>query len=786
MTLDAFSGQRDALTNLLGRGQFLFVVSQRMKDASRSAMIMVNLDRFRLVNAHLSFADGDAILRATAMRIARGVPENAVSSRLSADEYAVALFDADVERADAVAEQLRAAIAEPHNIGGMDVIVTASIGVAEGSRSASADELLRRADEAMRLAKRLGSNQVRRDREIVVKQADLPPLLVETMLRQALQNGELQIHYQPKIHTRSMQVVGAEALCRWTHPELGHIPPQAFIPVAESSDLILPIDEYVLRGVCRQGASWMKQGYRVRISVNISGRQFMQDGFPELVRRCLAETGMDPQLIELEITERTAMCDVDRAVHVLQELRKIGVRIALDDFGVGYSSLNYLIQFPVHTLKIDRTFTAGIQSAVNQTPIIGAIISLAKSLNLSVVAEGVETFQQFDFLRENRCDEIQGFLFGAPVPPTSFQLSAFVAKLQPRASQSALADEPKAEPTWLERLHLETKRLPDWRQIASHLADSIAPHVPLDRLSIEWYEDGEPFVDVCEVSLRDEIPARPVGTLVPAGSSAVPTVIRALVPMTSPDVLTRPEFDEDMALAADDVRSILRVPLSHLGEPYGVLSVQSALERVYTETDRLTMREVAERVEDVIWMAYRRERERYDSLCDPQTRMFHRAFLAEWLSADDPVWFLSRAKRRPYQTWTDAAVTVLRIEPLSEWPPSESERIAKHVGQLWAAYGTANSLAVRMDAGEFLLISLHGEDGSFYSFLEQLRVHLKVMEMRNTRLGSPYTSLSVGWGECRDRWSDLWSAYLRARSQALSKLARGVEPPQQPTDDEAR
>ncbi len=224
-------------------------------------------------------------------------PRNRRGQPLSADEYAVALFDDDVEQAEAVAERLRAAIAEPHAVGGMDVIVTASLGLAEGVQGASADELLRRADEAMRLAKQLGSNQVRRDRDLVAKPENgLPPLLVETMLRQALQNGELEIHYQPKIHTRSMQVVGAEALCRWTHPELGHIPPQAFIPVAESSDLILPIDEYVLRSVCRQGATWMKQGYRVRISVNISGRQFMQDGFPKLVRECLAQTGMDPQL----------------------------------------------------------------------------------------------------------------------------------------------------------------------------------------------------------------------------------------------------------------------------------------------------------------------------------------------------------------------------------------------------------------------------------------------------------------------------------------------------------
>ncbi|WP_206879861.1 EAL domain-containing protein [Alicyclobacillus mali (ex Roth et al. 2021)] len=784
MTLDAFSGQRDALTNLLGRGQFLFVVAQRIKDASRSAMIVVNLDRFRLVNANLSFADGDAILRNTALRIARRIPETAVASRLSADEYAVAMFDEDVEKADGVAEQLRTAIAEPHAIGGMDVIVTASVGVAEGAQGASADELLRRADEAMRLAKRLGSNQVRRVQDVVAKQAGLPPLLVETMLRQALHNHELEIHYQPKIHTRSMQVVGAEALCRWTHPELGHIPPQAFIPVAESSDLILPIDEYVLRSVCRQGAAWMKQGYRVRISVNISGRQFMQDEFPTLVRQCLAETGMDPQLIELEITERTAMCDVDRAVHVLQELRKIGVRIALDDFGVGYSSLNYLIQFPVHTLKIDRTFTAGIQSAVNQTPIIGAIISLAKSLNLSVVAEGVETFQQFDFLRENKCDEIQGFLFGAPVPPTSFQLSAFVAKLQPRAPQAAPADEPAAEPTWLERLYLETKRLPDWRQMASHLADTLAPHVPLDRLSIEWWENGAPFVDVCEVSLRDEIPPRPVGSLIPAGSSAAPTVIRAGLAMCSPDVLARPEFDEDDRLAADGIRSVLRVPLAHHGKPFGILTVQSTLERVYTDADRRIISEVAERVEDVAWMAYQRERSPYEALYDARTHMFHRGFLAEWFMADDPVWFLSRAKRRPYQAWTHVTAFVVRVEPVGEWPPSEAERLMQHVGQLWNAYGSPGWLAVRMEAGEMLLISADGEEGSFYTFLEQLRMHLRVMEVRNTRLGSPYVSVSLGWGECRDAWPNLWNAYLHARARALSGLRASSG--NESSDDEAR
>ncbi|TDY51043.1 diguanylate cyclase (GGDEF)-like protein [Alicyclobacillus sacchari] len=763
--------QRDALTNLFSRSHFLYAVAQAMPNAPTVSILLVNLDRFRMVNEHFSYADGDMVLRETAQRISTAIPMSATASRLCADEFAVALTDVDKDGAEAVAERVRLAIAEPHHIAGTEVIVTASVGIATGSHpQATAEQLLRQADAAVRCAKQLGSNQVRTD--CARPPRELPPLMVETMLRHALRNRDLQIYYQPKVHAKSMQVVGAEALCRWRHPELGDIPPHAFIPIAESSDLILPIDEYVLRAVCEQGSTWLKQGYRVRTSVNISSRQFLQPSFPHLVEQALAESGLEPSLLELEITERTAMYDVERAVHILTKLRQIGVRIAIDDFGVGYSSLNYLMQFPVHTLKIDRSFTAGIQSAVNQTPIIGAIISLAKSLNLSVVAEGVETVQQFDFLRDSKCDEIQGYLFGAPVPPTSFQLSAFIATLQPRHPHFVPDDahnlERFSEREWLDTVLTNVRRRPRLHELTSYLADAIVEHVPLDRLSLEFAENGAAFSAVHEVSLRDDVPARPVGTLIPVANSGLAFVQRTKQPVMCVDILHNPEFDDDYGLAAEGIQSVIRAPLLRGNRVFGTLNVQSTLERVYTEADRKRLQRTAERLSDALYAAYQDARQPVSHLYDAKTKLYHRAFLVELLTADAPSAWLSQAVQRPFSEWTTATAVVVSIANHENMDLLEGEQAVAYIGQCWSTHAVPNAVAIRMGANEVLVLAFDQPSLSVTHFLHQLRSHIQLLNVRADRLGDASQRLEVYTGQATGDWRAFWRVYADAREQALA------------------
>ncbi|SDW01037.1 diguanylate cyclase (GGDEF) domain-containing protein [Alicyclobacillus hesperidum] len=770
MGSDFLTMQRDGLTNLFSRSHFLYAVAQAMPNAPTVSILLVNLDRFRMVNEHFSYADGDIVLRETAKRIVAVISSSATASRLCADEFAVALIDVDQDGAQAMAERIRLAIAEPHHIAGTEVIVTASVGIARGSHpQMTAEQLLRQADAAVRCAKQLGSNQVRTD--CARPPRELPPLMVETMLRHALRNRDLQIYYQPKVHAKSMQVVGAEALCRWRHPELGDIPPHAFIPIAESSDLILPIDEYVLRAVCEQGSSWLRQGYRVRTSVNISSRQFLQPSFPQLVQQALAESGLDPSLLELEITERTAMYDVERAVHILTQLRQIGVRIAIDDFGVGYSSLNYLMQFPVHTLKIDRSFTAGIQSAVNQTPIIGAIISLAKSLNLSVVAEGVETVQQFDFLRDSKCDEIQGYLFGAPVPPTSFQLSAFIATLQPRQPHLVPDDthnlERLSEREWLDAVLTGVQRHPRLHELTSYLADAIVEQLPLDRLSLEFVEEGAAFSAVHEVSLRDDVPARPVGTLIPVTNSGVAFVQRTKQPVMCADILRNPEFQDDYSLAAQGIQSIIRVPLLRGNHVFGTMNVQSTLERVYTEADRNRLQRTAQRLSDAVYAAYQDTRRPIAHLYDAKTKLYHRQFLVELLAADQPAEWLSQTVLRPFPEWTTATAVVVSIANHESMDVVEGEQAVAYIGQCWSTHAVPNAVAIRMGAGEVLFIAFDQPSLSVAQFVHQLRSHIELLNARAERLGDSSLRLEVNTGQASGDWCAFWDVYVDAREQAL-------------------
>ncbi|GMA59853.1 EAL domain-containing protein [Alicyclobacillus fastidiosus] len=771
MGYESIAVNRDPLTNLLSRSQFLLAVGTQMPNISSSSIVFINLDRFRQINENFTYGVGDTILQEIARRIVHHVPSESLVGRFGGDEFVVACFNMDGDAVYTLAERILHALAEPHRVENRDVVVTASIGVAtQPSEGSLCERALVLAESASKCAKDAGRNQVCVSSN-AVSEGMLTPLIVETMLRNALRNKDLEIYYQPKIQAKSMQVVGAEALCRWRHSEFGEIPPHRFIPVAESSDLILPIDEYVLRSVCEQGARWLQDGYRVRMSVNVSSRQFGQPGFPKLVRDILQDTKMDPSLLELEITERTAMHDVDRAVHTLTELRNLGVRIAIDDFGIGYSSLSYLMRFPVHTLKIDRSFTAGIQSAANQNPVIGAIISLAKSLNLNVVAEGVETVQQFDFLRDNKCDEIQGYLFGEPVPPTAFQLTAFESSPQPRGfhpgqDHNTLALQ-LAEFEWLERVGMAVLRRKDLGELVSALPDFIVERIPCDRFSIELAGEDDRYCLVHEASMRDDIPARIVGTFVPTTKSGLNFVRKTRLPSMCKDILKNPEFHEDYALSAQGIRSIIRVPLLQGHEVYGMFTLQSSHAELYNDNDRRLLHRLASRLGGSIYAAYQNERQFGHAYLDHTTGCYTRGFLSSLILSEDPVTFLEKVCHRPFPVSMDLSLLFLSIVDFEHLHLGEGEQAIERLAELVRCNMGEYTLPVRLSSGD-LLVVVFGDAALEVAHLKrQLTEQLQMLQTRAERLGDPTQAFDVRAGESTGKLCSLNDLYLQSSSRAM-------------------
>jgi EAL domain-containing protein (putative c-di-GMP-specific phosphodiesterase class I) len=292
-----------------------------------------------------------------------------------------------------------------------------SIGISLSPNDATdVETLLKNADSAMYRAKEQGRNSYQFFTS-QMKAGKYQRLLLETQLRHALERDELTLCYQPQIHLATGRIVGVEALLRWDHPKMGTVPPQIFIPLAEETGLIVGIGEWVLRQACLQHQKWRIQGNPIlRIAVNLSSRQFKQENLTEQIIQTLEETVMDPNLLELELTESMLMQDADNATKTLHKLKEMGIQLAIDDFGTGYSSLSYLRRFPIDKLKIDKSFMIDIPINQDDMAIIRAIVALARTLNLTVIAEGVETKQQLAFLKSLRCDEIQGFLFGYPLP----------------------------------------------------------------------------------------------------------------------------------------------------------------------------------------------------------------------------------------------------------------------------------------------------------------------------------------------------------------------------------
>ena len=418
----------DGLTALPNRSLFSKLLIQNIHEASRYhrqlAVLFLDLDRFKQINDTLGHDAGDQLLQEVAVRLKACVRASDTVARLGGDEFVVLLPELSEEMYVATtAQKILSAVARPFNLRGKEFRVTASIGISIFAQDGLDEQTLKKnADIAMYQAKQRGKNNFQFYSEKLNAES-LERQTLEIGLRHALERNEFRLHYQAKRDIRSGQITGMEALLRWEHPDLGLVAPMQFIPVAEETGLIVPIGKWVLRTACLQNVAWQQQGLpHLGIAVNLTARQFVDEHLLTDLPTILADTGMDARLLELEIAESLLMQDVKKALQVLTGLKKLNVRIAIDDFGTGYSSLSALKQFPLDAIKIDRSFIRDVANATEDKALTEAIITMGRTLSLTVVAQGVETKEQADFLRDNACDEFQGFYFNKPVPADQFKV----------------------------------------------------------------------------------------------------------------------------------------------------------------------------------------------------------------------------------------------------------------------------------------------------------------------------------------------------------------------------
>jgi diguanylate cyclase (GGDEF)-like protein/PAS domain S-box-containing protein len=422
----AHSAEHDFLTGLPNRKRLNERVNQAIalarRHATQVAVLFLDLDGFKHINDSLGHPIGDRLLQSIAKRLVDCSRASDTVSRQGGDEFIVLLSEVDqAEDAATAANRILASVAEAHTIDGHDLHVTMSIGMSlYPSDGADAETLIKNADTAMYQAKENGRQGYQYFRPAMNARA-VERQSIEAGLRRAMERHEFSLHYQPKINFKTGAITGAEALLRWTHASRGLVPPAQFIPVAEDCGLIVPIGNWVLRTACEQARAWADAGLPVAtMAVNVSSMEFRDENYLERLYRILGETGLDPRLLELELTESVLMKHADSAAAILQALRERGVQVAVDDFGTGYSSLSYLGKFPIDALKIDQSFVGRIINAADDATIVTAVIAMARSLNLRVVAEGVETLAQLTFLRNHECDEAQGYYLGRPVMPQQF------------------------------------------------------------------------------------------------------------------------------------------------------------------------------------------------------------------------------------------------------------------------------------------------------------------------------------------------------------------------------
>jgi diguanylate cyclase (GGDEF)-like protein len=450
-----YLASHDSLTSLPNREMFNGLLRRAIDAAERYqrqfAVLFIDLDRFKVINDSLGHDAGDTLLVEIGGRLRRALRSSDVVARLGGDEFVVILEEtAERDEVERVAGELLSVLSQPLQLGGHECHTTASIGIAMYPSDGSDMQMLtKNADMAMYLAKEDGKNGFRFFTK-EIKAQSIERLTLESALRRALERDQFSLHYQPKVDMATGQITGVEALLRWNHPELGLVSPAQFIPLAEETGLIVPIGRWVLTEACAQNMAWQRRGLRpVTMAVNLSPRQFADPHLLHDVDEALLASGMPAVLLQLEVTESMVMRNVSRAIKVLDAIQSRGIRLAIDDFGTGYSSMSLMKQFPIDTIKIDRSFVRDLPNDSEDQAIAQAIISMGKALGMTVIAEGVETVEQEIFLRNHACDEMQGFLFSKPLPPRQMadllRVAALHASppLQPEAAEiAARSDSP--------------------------------------------------------------------------------------------------------------------------------------------------------------------------------------------------------------------------------------------------------------------------------------------------------------------------------------------------------
>ncbi|QVN02764.1 putative bifunctional diguanylate cyclase/phosphodiesterase [Pseudomonas rhodesiae] len=418
--------QYDALTELpnstlLGDRLTQAIALGRRHD-TQLAVMFIGLDRFKRINNALGYPVGDEVLQQVSHSLVATVRDSDSVFRYGSDEFVIVLHDVQhPQQTQHIADKVLRTISATRHVAGHDLSVTASLGISiYPNDSCNAVELIKHAETAMHTSKERGANDFSFYTEDMNLRAQRQQNL-ESAIRHALERDEFVLHYQPKLDLRSGRIVGAEALIRWFQPRSGWVSPADFIPVAEDSGLIVPLTQWVLRQACEQAQAWRGMGLPpLCMSVNVSPIDFRQRDFVDNLAAILKQSGLPPARLELEITESVLMQNVDETVDILQKIKAMGVRLALDDFGTGYSSLSYLRRFPIDVLKIDQSFVRGLNVNSQDAQLISAIIGMGKSLELNIIAEGVETVEQLNFLKTQQCEEGQGFLFSKAVPPKDF------------------------------------------------------------------------------------------------------------------------------------------------------------------------------------------------------------------------------------------------------------------------------------------------------------------------------------------------------------------------------
>jgi diguanylate cyclase (GGDEF)-like protein len=430
----------DSLTGLPNRELFNELLHQALAQANRHrrplAVLFLDLDRFKLINDTLGHAVGDQLLQSAARRLRECCRrEGDIVARRGGDEFIILLPELDdLQEPARVAQKIVDAFGQVFVLPEHALFISTSVGVSVFPHDGRDEEtLIRNADLAMYRAKEAGRNRYHLYTPAMDVQASRR-LTLESGLRQALARGEFLLYYQPKVNIRTGQIASIEALARWRHPEFGMVPPAQFIPMAEETGVIVPIGEWVLYTACAQNKAWQKAGLPpLRISVNLSPRQFQQVDLAEMVERVLAATELEPRWLELEVTESLMLHDEEQAIVLLRRLSELGVQISIDDFGTGYSTFSYIKKLPIHTLKIDQSFVSDIDSNQNDAAIVTAMIRMAQSLQLNVIAEGVETEEQRFLLDALDCPEMQGHLYSQPMP--AVELGKFLERLLLRTGE---------------------------------------------------------------------------------------------------------------------------------------------------------------------------------------------------------------------------------------------------------------------------------------------------------------------------------------------------------------